>query len=347
MYMPLLYGEGARAFTRLQEEVMKIGTDATIFAWPSSALPPNTAAEVWRSPLAPKPAAFRDAGKHRVSAATTVPAYGPWSVTNRGIRIEGLRVFEGHSARVLLKSAGFRIIPNRTYAIALIGCYRALAQNSVSGSDKQFGIALYKQGDIYYRFRAPESLLILDLDFDPKRLILDLDWRTSARVDCLMQLEPVLIALDPSHRETQPNWVIRELPKGRSNLRVSEVSGSVPKGNGTFSIVQFDNLGYDASRPCYVQCVRFTHVPNNDDISVLATVGHPLPSILVIGSPMNQSPIQLLKVDSPAISALYANHLDQGSGELFNGRKVLARVVPGVEAGKRVFFLDVSLWDDI
>ena len=129
VYMPLLYGEGARAFKRLQEEVMKIGTDATIFAWPSSALPPNTAAEVWRSPLAPNPAAFRDAGKHRVSAAITVPAYGPWSVTNRGIRIEGLRVFEGHSARVLLKSAGFRIIPNRTYAIALIGCYRALAEN--------------------------------------------------------------------------------------------------------------------------------------------------------------------------------------------------------------------------
>ena len=164
-----------------------------------------------------------------------------------------------------------------------------------------------------------------------------------------MQLEPVLIALDPSHRETQINWVIRELPKGRSKLRASNVSGSVPIGNGNFAeIVEFDNLGYDASRPCYVQCVRFTYVPNDYYyISVLATVGDPLPSIYVVGSPMNQSPSQLLKVDSPAISALYANHSDQGLGELPHGRKVLARVVPGVEAGKRVFFLDVSLLDEI
>jgi hypothetical protein len=40
--MPLLYGEGARAFIRLQEEVMKTGNDPTIFAWPSSAIEPGT-----------------------------------------------------------------------------------------------------------------------------------------------------------------------------------------------------------------------------------------------------------------------------------------------------------------
>ncbi|KAE9363973.1 HET-domain-containing protein, partial [Stipitochalara longipes BDJ] len=31
--MPMLYGEGSRAFIRLQEEVLKISTDSTIFAW--------------------------------------------------------------------------------------------------------------------------------------------------------------------------------------------------------------------------------------------------------------------------------------------------------------------------
>ncbi|KAJ4355566.1 uncharacterized protein N0V89_003584 [Didymosphaeria variabile] len=36
--MPLLYGEGEKAFTRLQEEIMKNSDDQTIFAWvPSSA----------------------------------------------------------------------------------------------------------------------------------------------------------------------------------------------------------------------------------------------------------------------------------------------------------------------
>jgi len=42
VHMPLLYGEGARAFIRLQEEVMKTGNDPTIFAWPSSAIEPGT-----------------------------------------------------------------------------------------------------------------------------------------------------------------------------------------------------------------------------------------------------------------------------------------------------------------
>lgn len=31
--MPLLYGEGKRAFTRLQEEILKVGSDLSIFAW--------------------------------------------------------------------------------------------------------------------------------------------------------------------------------------------------------------------------------------------------------------------------------------------------------------------------
>ena len=31
--LPLLYGEGPRAFIRLQEEIVKNSTDLTIFAW--------------------------------------------------------------------------------------------------------------------------------------------------------------------------------------------------------------------------------------------------------------------------------------------------------------------------
>src|SRR3984885_15797145 len=34
--MPLLYGEGERAFTRLQEEIMKVSDDHSLFAWKSS-----------------------------------------------------------------------------------------------------------------------------------------------------------------------------------------------------------------------------------------------------------------------------------------------------------------------
>lgn len=33
IYMPLIYGEGERAFTRLQEEIMKVSDDQSLFAW--------------------------------------------------------------------------------------------------------------------------------------------------------------------------------------------------------------------------------------------------------------------------------------------------------------------------
>lgn len=33
VYMPLVYGEGSKAFSRLQEEIMKISNDASIFIW--------------------------------------------------------------------------------------------------------------------------------------------------------------------------------------------------------------------------------------------------------------------------------------------------------------------------
>jgi hypothetical protein len=45
--MPLLYGEGPRAFMRLQEEIMKISDDQSIFAWTST---DNQSIFAWTSP---------------------------------------------------------------------------------------------------------------------------------------------------------------------------------------------------------------------------------------------------------------------------------------------------------
>jgi hypothetical protein len=41
VFMPMLYGEGSRAFTRLQEEIMKESEDYTIFAWKASFMSGN------------------------------------------------------------------------------------------------------------------------------------------------------------------------------------------------------------------------------------------------------------------------------------------------------------------
>jgi len=79
--MPLIYGEGKKAFQRLQEEIVKSSGDASIFAWTGKA-------DGWEAPLysgiyAESPAQFehsdhpplRDAIVHGIS------------VTNRGIHI--------------------------------------------------------------------------------------------------------------------------------------------------------------------------------------------------------------------------------------------------------------------
>ena len=52
IYMPAIYGEGRRAFSRLQEEIMKTSFDTSIFAWgqwtPSEPFTPFTTSETYR-----------------------------------------------------------------------------------------------------------------------------------------------------------------------------------------------------------------------------------------------------------------------------------------------------------
>jgi hypothetical protein len=77
--MPMLYGEGYRAFIRLQEEIMKASDDDSIFAWG----PLHSSSNVGM--LASFPRAFAESGKvlrcHRVASK-------PFTLTNKGIKIQ-------------------------------------------------------------------------------------------------------------------------------------------------------------------------------------------------------------------------------------------------------------------
>ncbi|KAI1397506.1 HET-domain-containing protein [Hypoxylon fuscum] len=81
--MPLLYGEGTKAFVRLQEEIIKTSNDHTIFCWGRN----NSvhAAETWPRMLAPSPAAFLDAGNYVPIDPWDHPM--PYSMTNLGLSI--------------------------------------------------------------------------------------------------------------------------------------------------------------------------------------------------------------------------------------------------------------------
>ncbi|KAI1327984.1 HET-domain-containing protein [Xylariaceae sp. FL0255] len=84
--MPLLYGEGEGAFIRLQEEILKVSTDQSIFAW-SFAKDKNWTKfrphPGWVSFLAPFPSCFRNAGDIKALSAKAI-----WSMTNLGLSIE-------------------------------------------------------------------------------------------------------------------------------------------------------------------------------------------------------------------------------------------------------------------
>lgn len=79
--MPMLYGEGAKAFIKLQEEIMKETDDETLFAWIDNDASPDSLHGL----LAKRPAHFADS-RHIVPFHTS-DARHTFAKTNRGIKI--------------------------------------------------------------------------------------------------------------------------------------------------------------------------------------------------------------------------------------------------------------------
>ncbi|CAF9924125.1 hypothetical protein IMSHALPRED_006114 [Imshaugia aleurites] len=78
--MPLLYGEGSKAFTRLQHEIVKISDDESIFAWRDDSLLNSGA-------FARAPSAFRESGDV-FNVKFPHLEKPPYTVTHRGLAIE-------------------------------------------------------------------------------------------------------------------------------------------------------------------------------------------------------------------------------------------------------------------
>jgi hypothetical protein len=82
--MPLLYGEGLKAFVRLQEEIIKVSNDHTLFCWSwQDAVVPSD----WGSMIAPHPATFESADHFRQYDFGLDPI-SSYQMTNAGLRIE-------------------------------------------------------------------------------------------------------------------------------------------------------------------------------------------------------------------------------------------------------------------
>ncbi|KAI2465265.1 HET-domain-containing protein [Annulohypoxylon bovei var. microspora] len=79
--MPLLYGEGSNAFTRLQKEIIKLSDDQSILAWEFR----DIDAHPWTTALAPSPAEFRFCGS--IIRDWEIER-NPYSITNLGISMK-------------------------------------------------------------------------------------------------------------------------------------------------------------------------------------------------------------------------------------------------------------------
>ncbi|XHG04143.1 hypothetical protein AWENTII_007424 [Aspergillus wentii] len=79
--MPLIYGEGRMAFIRLQEEIMKVSEDHSLFAWESDEL--NTSGL-----LATSPAAFQNSADVIVKNDSSLASKHAWTVNNKGIHVK-------------------------------------------------------------------------------------------------------------------------------------------------------------------------------------------------------------------------------------------------------------------
>ncbi|UKZ72645.1 hypothetical protein TrVFT333_000278 [Trichoderma virens FT-333] len=85
--MPLLYGEGRRAFTRLQEEIIQRTDDQSIFAW-NSFDDQDEDPDALFGLLAQSPAQFKLAGSLQVLPPLPVYASAPSAMTNQGLRVQ-------------------------------------------------------------------------------------------------------------------------------------------------------------------------------------------------------------------------------------------------------------------
>ncbi len=84
IHMPLIYGEGQRAFLRLQEEILRSTDDQSVLCWEWNK---SHVDDNWASVLAPCPAAFKDMGEYIPTEWDGETEAVPYSISNGGMSI--------------------------------------------------------------------------------------------------------------------------------------------------------------------------------------------------------------------------------------------------------------------
>ncbi|KAI1389416.1 heterokaryon incompatibility protein-domain-containing protein [Hypoxylon trugodes] len=206
--MPLIYGEGERAFIRLQEAIIKESDDHSIFAW-TNATPRYPDTKIVRGGLlAPSPAPF--ANSRSIVRTQVDEGISPYTITNAGLQISLPVVNFSSSTEIPVTrsrgskgSVSFIINVPRGQSIAFLNCHHK--------GDHAFRIAIFLE--------RPQVQLKLERPYQRVRCnfgILSIEWIKVFRV--LRQQSLLIETHNLSDAAlTRPNkrekLVIIELPK--------------------------------------------------------------------------------------------------------------------------------------
>jgi hypothetical protein len=153
--MPTLYGEGRKAFYRLQLEIMSKTTDDSIFAWWI-----RLSIHEGRGLLAPSPAAFAASGEVGFNTTTANPrVQSPFSMTNKGLRMDVNLI------PMDVPGGGQSLFINETFGLPLNCCRGAERQEE----NPRYCILYLKRrrvdDNLYYRTRDEPQTTGIEIDY--------------------------------------------------------------------------------------------------------------------------------------------------------------------------------------
>ena len=133
--MPLLYGEGTKAFMRLQLEIIKRSPDESIFAW-------TTVSDTSTGMLAPWPDCFAQSGDITLQAHLQKKRF-PYVMTNQGLE------FQAPYKGAAYQGGEYFKLTERKLSIAL-NCWRGSPEGNLSAVT----ITLARHGNVWRRIEC-------------------------------------------------------------------------------------------------------------------------------------------------------------------------------------------------
>jgi hypothetical protein len=240
-----------------------------------------------------------------------------------------------------LTSADFKLPAISTVAVALIHCYR------LESVPAQIGIALYKIGDIYYRFCRPESLLLITSAEEYKRENCIIRFETGSK-HLRNRLLPDL---------SQTTWIVRETPEKRHGFTLPAIKFQDTAQSEEVFTFHLGLMAHCASgtaaypTSAYPNAMLFSNEGDSNDRmkqSFVVVVGteQGLPWVDILRQPTDKNLSKIIdsyrNLGEPRRNI---TDLDQISKRIYNARNVSASIVRGLQDGERVFFVDISIRD--